>query len=356
MAELKKQGNKIKCLIWDLDNTLWNGTILEGDTVTLRENAAKTIKTLDSRGILQSIASRNDHALVMDKLREFGLKDYFLYPQINWNAKSQSIKQIAELLNIGTDTLAFIDDEPYERQEVSFSMPEVMCMDAASLDNVLAIEQMNPLYITDDSKNRRQMYIADQERRKVEESYSGPSEEFLSHLGMVFDIYTATTDDLKRAEELTVRTNQLNTTGYTYNYDELNGFIKSNNHLLLMASLTDRYGTYGKVGLVLVEIGESAWIIKLLLMSCRVMSRGVGSIVINYLRNEARRRGIRLLAEMIQNDRNRMMYITYKFSGFSEISRDGQTIIMENSLSDIPPYPDYVDVRFPNFPQQEIIQ
>lgn len=349
MTKEKKQGKKIKCLIWDLDNTLWDGTVLEGDVVTLRENAVHTIKKLDSRGILNSIASRNDHTLAMGKLQEFGLNEYFLYPQINWNAKSQSIKQIAALLNIGADTLAFIDDQPYERQEVSFTMPEVMCIDAACLDKVLEMEEMSPLFITEDSKNRRLMYIADGQRQQAEDLYSGPAEEFLRSLGMAFDISPACTDDLKRAEELTVRTNQLNTTGYTYSYEELAGFIKSDRHMLLMASLTDRYGTYGKIGLVLIEIGESAWIIKLLLMSCRVMSRGVGSIVINYLRNEAQRRGVRLLAEMIQNDRNRMMYITYKFAGFNEISRDGQMILMENSLSDIPLYPDYVDLRFPDF-------
>ncbi|MBF0466403.1 MAG: HAD-IIIC family phosphatase [Nitrospirae bacterium] len=347
MKEVKKT-KKTKCLVWDLDNTLWSGTLIEGDRVTLRENVVETIKTLDSRGILQSIASKNDYSAAMSKLREFGLEEFFLYPQINWGAKSESIKKIAELINIGADTLAFIDDQEFELDEVSFSLPEVLCIHATSLDRVAEMEEMNPVFITEDSKNRRLMYMADMNRNKDEESYDGPKEEFLSTLGMVFDISLASTDDLKRAEELTVRTNQLNTTGYTYSYDELDGFIKSSGHLLLIASLSDRYGSYGKIGLVLIEVKESAWIIKLLLMSCRVMSRGVGAIVINYLRNEARKRGVRLLAEMIQNDRNRMMYVTYKFSGFNDINRDGQVIIMEdNSLADIPPYPDFVKLRFP---------
>ncbi|QWR77833.1 HAD-IIIC family phosphatase [Candidatus Magnetomonas plexicatena] len=344
MTEVKKT----KCLVWDLDNTLWNGTLLEGDRITLNENAVHAIKTLDSRGILQSIASKNDYNTAMSKLCEFGLEEFFLYPQINWGTKSESVKKIAELINIGVDTLAFIDDNQFELDEVTFSLPEVLCIHADSLDSVLGMESMTPDFITEDSKNRRLMYMADMERNKAEESYEGPKEEFLSTLDMVFDISLATTEDLKRAEELTVRTNQLNTTGYTYSYDELDEFIRSNGHLLLIASLSDRYGTYGKIGLVLIEVTDSAWIIKLLLMSCRVMSRGVGAIVINYLRNEARRHGVKLLAEMIQNDKNRMMYVTYKFSGFSDISRDGQLVIMENtSLDDIPPYPEYVKLRFP---------
>jgi len=351
---MEKEEKKIKCVVWDLDNTLWNGTLLEGDQVALRAGITEIMKTLDSRGILQSIASKNDYDCAMKKIDEFGLSDYFLYPQINWNPKSLSIKNIAKSINIGIDTLAFIDDQPFEREEVSFSSPEVLCIDAVNLDKILDMPEMNPRFITDDSKIRRQMYLADIKRNKIEETFEGPKEEFLASLNMVFKIAPAKEEDLKRAEELTVRTHQLNTTGYTYTYDELNYFRTSDSHILLIATLDDKYGTYGKIGLTLIECDENIWTIKLLLMSCRVMSRGVGAVMINYIRNEAKKRGIRLRSEMISNERNRMMYMTYKFSNFKEIEKRDALIIFENDLTVIQPFPEFVQLEFENLKIEEL--
>jgi len=149
-------------------------------------------------------------------------------------------------------------------------------------------------------------------------------------------------EDLKRAEELTLRTNQLNTTGYTYSHAELNFFRNSDRHRLIMAGLDDRYGTYGKIGLILIECNEESWVVKLLLMSCRVMRRGVGTVLINYIRNEARSQGVRLMAEMIANDRNRMMYMTYKFNHFMDVEEREGLMILENDLSQQQAYPTYL--------------
>jgi FkbH-like protein len=335
----------IKCIAWDLDNTLWSGVLLEDKEVLLRDDVIRIIKTLDSRGILQSIASKNEHHTAMEKLRELGLEDYFLYPQINWNSKSSSVKAIASSLNIGLDTIAFIDDQSFEREEVKFSIPEVLCIDAAELGELLEMPEMNPRFQTEDSRLRRQMYLSDIERKRAEETFVGPQEEFLATLNMVFTISQAREDDLQRAEELTVRTHQLNTTGYTYSYDELDAFRRSDSHKLFVASLTDKYGDYGKIGLALVECREDVWIIKLLLMSCRVMSRGVGTIMMNYLMRLAKAAGARLQAEFISNDRNRMMYITYKFAGFKEGGHVGEATIFEHDLERLQPFPEYVDIR-----------
>lgn len=335
----------VKCVVWDLDNTLWRGVLLEDTQVSLLPNVVDVIKSLDSRGILNSIASRNDHAVAMAKLDELGLKEYFLYPQINWNSKASSIKEIARLINISLDTFAFVDDQPFEREEVAFVLPEVRCIDALDLDRMLDLPMLNPRFITEDSKLRRLMYVSDIERDGAEKEFVGSSEEFLATLDMRFTIAVAKEDDLQRAEELTVRTHQLNTTGYTYSYDELNAFRQSDKHKLLVATLVDKYGTYGKIGLALIECQPEIWTIKLLLMSCRVMSRGVGTIMINHILNLAKEAGARLQAEFISNNRNRMMYIAYKFGGFKEVDRRGDLVIFENDLSQIQAFPAYVDVE-----------
>jgi FkbH-like protein len=164
-------------------------------------------------------------------------------------------------------------------------------------------------------------------------------------LQMVLTITPAREADLQRAEELTARTHQLNTTGRTYSYEELNAFRQSPRHKLLIAGLEDRYGTYGKIGLALVTCEESAWTVALLLMSCRVMSRGVGTIMMNYILRLAKNAGVSLRADFIANERNRMLYVTYKFGGFREVNRVGDLIVLEHDLAHIQPFPPYVNVQ-----------
>ena len=338
-------GKPVKCVVWDLDHTVWDGILLEDGDVPLRPGVLHAIRTLDQRGILQSVASRNDADAALARLRALGLDEYFLYPQINWNAKGQNVAQIAKALNIGLDTFLFIDDQPFEREEVQHACPDVRVLDAAELEGLLERPELIPEFITDDSRNRRRLYMADIRRSQAEESFAGPSEDFLRSLQMRFTLAPCSEADLQRAEELTQRTNQLNTTGYTYDYAELNAFRHSPHHLLLVAGLEDRFGTYGKIGLALVEkTSAQAWTLKLLLMSCRVMSRGVGTIMMSHVMQQAKDAGARLRAEFKPNGRNRMMEVTYRFGGFREVERHGDLVVFEHPLDAIQPFPDYVRV------------
>ncbi|OQY29406.1 MAG: hypothetical protein B6244_04115 [Candidatus Cloacimonetes bacterium 4572_55] len=338
----------IKCVVWDLDNTLWKGILSETDQVEPRADALNFIRLLDSRGILQSIASKNDHEPAMKKLREFGIDNYFLFPQINWGSKAESVKKITDLINIGIDTVAFIDDQPFEREEVNFSHPQVLCIDGTNLDPLPDMPEFNPKFVTEFTKNRRLIYLDDIRRNRSEEEFQGPKEEFLSTLEMTLSIAQAKEKDLKRAEELTVRTHQLNSTGYAYSYEELNIFRQSDRHTLLISTLEDKFGSYGRIGLTLLERSPDVWTIKLLLMSCRVMSRGVGSVMLNYLRQEAGNQGVRLQAEFLSTDRNRMMYISYKFAHFREIDQRENIAILENDLTQAHGFPKYMRIILPS--------
>ncbi|MHB8883056.1 MAG: HAD-IIIC family phosphatase [Thermodesulfovibrionales bacterium] len=334
----------IKCVIWDLDNTIWKGVLSEDDKIEMRGDVAHILETLDRRGILNSIASKNDYNSAMSQIEEFGLADYFLYPQIHWNSKTESIREISRLLDIGVDSLALIDDQPFEREEVNFTIPDVLCIDSADLHRLLEMPEMTPRFVTEDSTKRRRMYLNEIARNKVEAKFVGPKDEFLASLNMVFTISPAGEEDLRRAAELTERTHQLNTTGYSYTYEELDRFRTSRDHRLLIAGLDDKYGTYGKIGLALMECSEAVWTIKLLLLSCRVMARGVGSIMLNHLRREARASNVRLLAEIIPNDRNILMSITYKFAGFREIEKRDGLIVYEDLGPHVDTFPEYINV------------
>jgi FkbH-like protein len=333
-----------KCVVWDLDHTIWDGVLLEDPEVHLRPSVRNIITTLDQRGIVQSLASKNDLDLALSKLRELGIDEYFLYPQISWNTKSSAIRNIASALNIGLNTFAFVDDEQFEREEVLSNLPEVTCLDAAGLDSILDMPAMMPRFVNSDTPLRRLMYLQDASRQRAEDEFVGPKEEFLKGIGMRFRIERASEQDLQRAQELTIRTNQLNTTGYTYSYEELDSFRESPRHLLLIASLSDRFGDYGRIGLALVDQDSAVWTIKLLLMSCRVMSRGVGSVLLARILHHARSAGVRVQAEFVPNGRNRMMYITYRLANFLEVENRGDVVLLESDASVLPPTPAYVDL------------
>ncbi len=335
---------KVKCVVWDLDHTIWDGILSEDKAVALKPGVREAIEVLDARGILHSVASRNNFKPAMARLREFGLADYFIFPQIHWNPKSGSVRAIADRIGIGLDTLAFVDDQPFERAEVGETLPEVLCLDAAEAPGLPARPEMQPLFITEDSRNRRQMYRADIQRQSAEEEFKGVKEEFLSGLNMRFHISRAAGNDLQRAEELTVRTHQLNSTGYTYSYEELEAFSHSAAHQLLIASLEDRFGTYGKIGLALIATQPGLWTIKLLLMSCRVISRGVGTVLLNFIMNRARQNQVRLQAELVPTDRNRMMHVTYKFAGFKLVGNSGEAQLFESNLANIQDVPAYLQL------------
>lgn len=338
----------IKCIVWDLDNTLWHGVLSENDELVLRDNIPAILETLDERGILLSIASKNTHDDAWKTLERFGLAEYFLYPQINWGPKSQSLTRICEQLNIASNAIAFIDDQPFERDEVAFAHPDVLCLDVDAIADLLTKQEFIPRFITGESGKRRMMYRQDQ-LRKEEEQRIDNNAEFLASLSMEFFLSPASVEDLQRVEELTVRTNQLNATGYAYSYDELRGFLESPRHTLLVAELVDKYGSYGKIGVALIERESDVWTLKLMLMSCRVMARGVGSVMLQYIVNQAYENGARIEAEFLPTDRNRVMYITYKFAGFREVGAlPNNGIKLGHPADRSGAYPEYLVVRTPS--------
>ena len=129
-----------KCVVWDSDNTLWEGILIEDgpENIHLKPGIPKILKELDERGILISAVSKNEHDDAMSALRRFQMDEYFLFPQISWNPKSQGIQQIARELNIGIDSLMLIDDSPFEIAQVRAACPDVMVLDAAHYTNILA--------------------------------------------------------------------------------------------------------------------------------------------------------------------------------------------------------------------------
>jgi FkbH-like protein len=326
----------VKCVVWDLDATLWDGTLLEDRTVTVRPAMLEVVRRLDRRGILNAVASHNDEALAMAALERAGVAELFLEPRIGWAAKPAMVREIASALNLGLDSFAFVDDDPFQRDQVRFALPAVRCYDPEEMVAAVGSAPFNGP-TSPESPLKRALYQTEARRRRDEEAFAGTPTEFLGGLGMVLTIGRAREADLSRAEELTVRTRQLNTTGVAYSRNELAALTRSPEGMVMMAELTDRYGTYGKIGLAIVERSVAHWTLKLFLVSCRVLSRGVAAVFLHQLVELARRAGADFRAELVPNGRNRLMLVTLRFAGFEQVwERDGRLVLESRRAVEAP--------------------
>jgi len=272
----------LKCVVWDLDNTLWDGILIEDgpEKIRLRQGVADVIKLTDQRGILHSIASKNNHHDAMNALRLWGLDDYFLCPQIAWQPKSQSIVQIAHLLNIGLEAVAFVDDQVFEREEVKATLPEVVVIDAADYAHIPDRPECR-LPITTESKNRRLMYREQEQRQASLGSYKGDYIGFLKDCRMEVGISSLDDTNLSRVYELAQRTNQLNFSGNRYPQAQLAEIMKSPFLETYVIDCSDRFGKYGIVGFAVVHTRESRLLD--LMFSCRIQGKRVEHAVLSFL-------------------------------------------------------------------------
>ncbi|AXK31683.1 HAD-IIIC family phosphatase [Streptomyces armeniacus] len=318
----------VKCLVWDLDDTLWRGTVLEGDDPRPSEAAVSTLHALDERGVLHAVASRGDHATATAHLTKLGLAELFTVLEVGWGAKSESVRRISEALGIGIDTLAFVDNDPVERAEVASAHPRVRCYAAEELAELPAREEFPAGEVTQEARGRRRLYRAEASRNQAREAYDGTPAQFLASLELELTVRAATPDDLARAHELTVRTHQLNTTGRSYSMAELREMCDSPRYEVLVAGLTDRFGSYGVIGLAVVERDGGRCVLRLLLLSCRVMSRGIGPALIGHIVRRTLAEGMRPEAEFVPTEVNRVMLVNLRFAGFEVLEQSEGRLLL----------------------------
>ncbi len=307
----------VKCLVWDLDNTLWRGTLLEDAQIELPDGIRRTVLELDARGILQSVASRNDPDHAWKRLQELGIAEYFILPQIGWGRKSDSVRAVARHLQFAESAIAFIDDQPAERAEVAYELPAVRVYEAERATELTGLPEFSPPQVSADAANRRAMYQAGFLREEAEGNHTGSSEEFLKSLDLRLTIEQAGSEQLARVEELTLRTSQMNATGIHYADADLHALLATPDHDILVMTLTDRFGSHGAVGVLLLQHLASRWHLKLLATSCRVVSFGTGATILRWLITQAHAAGVHLTADFRATDRNRIMEVAYRFAGFS---------------------------------------
>jgi FkbH-like protein len=282
VAQPSEKTKKIKCVVWDLDNTLWDGVLLENDPekLQLKPEIVDIIKTLDSRGILHSIASKNNPEDAMQVLKKFQLDEYFQCPQISWQPKSEAINAIARQLNIGINTLLFVDDSEFELEQVKSSCPPVRILDAKYYRTIPKMEDCQ-VPVTAESKNRRKLYQVESNRQQIAQSFGQDYMAFLQHCQIDLTIQPMTEDNLERVHELTQRTNQMNFSGNRYDRDVLRNILIDAHLDTFVLSCKDRFGSYGVIGFSIVNNREPR--LTDLMFSCRIQSKRIEHAFLAYI-------------------------------------------------------------------------
>ena len=312
-----------KCLVLDLDNTLWGGVLGEDGIGGIKLGTdfpgnvflafQKQLRSYRDRGVLLAIASKNNDADVVECFEKhpdqvLRLSD-FAARQIHWNDKASSIAAIAKALNIGTDSIAFFDDSPVEREWMRSRMPEVAVIDvptdplryAAALD---AAELFDTLVLTAEDRERSALYRQDEGRSQLLAS-SGSVDDFLRALEVRVEIGPIDATTLPRVGQLLGKTNQFNVTTRRHSAADLERML-SEGAIGLWLRARDRFGDNGLVGVAIAR-QESAgdWIIDSFLLSCRVLGRGVEHALLSAITRKAIERGARrMLGEFIPTAKN----------------------------------------------------
>ena len=277
-----KPANKVKCIAWDLDNTLWNGILSEDgkDKISINQNAINTIKVLDERGIVSTIVSKNSHQLAWNVIESYNLQDYFVYPAINWGQKSENLKQISQAMNIGLDSFAFIDDSEYERKEVQ-QLGCVRVFKETEIDDLLSRDEFD-VPITIMSKKRRISYLASMKRDTIRERFGEDYDAYLQSLNININIIPVKQPDVrKRCFELLQRSNQLNLSTRRYSQKEFDQLVTSPSMKCFAFSTSDTIGDLGIVGFVSFDLSQKPTLkICDLVISCRAAQKKIEQSVL----------------------------------------------------------------------------
>lgn len=302
-----------KVLVTDLDNTLWGGVIGEDGLEKIQigndypgsayKAVQRVIKDLSRRGIILAVCSKNNWADAMEALEKH--PEMLLRPKdfaalrLNWTDKAHNLREIARELNVGIDSLVFLDDNPAEREQIKRQLPEVTVIDLPDdpleyADALSGTPELERLSLSVEDSDRGRLYAAQRERKALEETVTS-LEDFYRSLQQEVTITPVSFHTLPRVAQLTQKTNQFNLTTKRYSEAQLQALGEDPTHRMFAIQVKDRFGDNGLVGAVLTRDSEDACEIDTFLLSCRVIGRTVETAMLAFLVEECRKRQIPVL-------------------------------------------------------------
>ncbi|MEM9200693.1 MAG: HAD-IIIC family phosphatase [Actinomycetota bacterium] len=325
-----------KVLVLDCDNTLWGGVIGEdgiagielGDTFpgSSFTTFQRRIKQYKEAGVMLAIASKNDEPAVREVFEKHDAMvlepDDIACWKVNWLPKSQNIREIAAELNVGVDSLVFVDDSHFEVAEVRNAVPEVRVLqvpeEPTEIPGLIGRSGLfRHLKVSAEDRERTKMMLAEGARKQQQDTLS--PEDFLASLGLTLEYFEPGDDHIARVAQLTNKTNQFNLTTIRRTEGDISRLIGSDDHEVRAIRVSDRFGDYGIVGVAIMERAAQRWAIDSFLMSCRVLGRGVETALLASIAEDARNAGAEVLegryVETIKNGQVADFYQRHGFAG-----------------------------------------
>jgi FkbH-like protein len=359
------KGKTKKCIVLDLDNTLWGGIIGEDGIEGIKlGNAAPGIEYVDfqrsllslyNRGVILAICSKNnyDDAIKVFQEHPFQIlkEEHFAAMRINWQNKAANIAELAKEINIGLDSMVFFDDNPVERAQVSQTLPEVLVVDLPKNPRLYreTLENLNVfdvLSLTKEDMARGEMYAGKRKRAELETSMDS-IEDFLRTLDLKVRIKPVDDFDSPRVVQLIGKTNQFNLTTRRYTDAEVQQFREQDASIVYSMAVTDKFGDEGVVGVAIIKKKDDDWWIDNMLMSCRVIGRSVETALLAKIVKDARAEGVsRIFGEYIPTKKNPPAADVYEEHGFGMLSQtdeDGTSWVL-NLETDTVDNPEWIEL------------
>ena len=325
-----------KCLILDLDNTLWGGIIGDDGVENIQigdlgigkafSELQLWAKQLKQRGIILAICSKNDEAVAKEPFEKhpemiLRLEDISVFVA-NWNNKADNIKYIQQILNIGFDSMVFIDDNPFERNMVRTHVPDITVPElpedpADYLNYIRTLNLFETASFTEEDGNRTLQYQEEAKRAIAQHQFTNESE-FLQSLKMISVVEPFNTYNTPRVAQLTQRSNQFNLRTVRYTEEDVQRVANDPDYFNLAFSLEDKYGDYGLISLVIMKkTAERTLFIDTWIMSCRVLKRNMENFVLNTIVDMVKEKGYsEIIGEFIPSAKNSMVKDHYQKLGF----------------------------------------
>jgi FkbH-like protein len=315
-----------KCIVLDLDNTLWGGIIGEDgfDRIDLSLKPPgmafmefqRVLLALYQRGVILAINSRNNEDEALRAIRDHPFmvlrEEHFATMKINWSDKISNMKEIAQELNIGLDSIVYFDDDPINRELMSKAIPQIKTVDLPDdpslyASTLMQINDFNTLVMTNEDRNRGEMYRQEHKRTELKRSSSN-LEDFLKQLEIRVTMKKANNFTIPRIAQLTLKTNQFNLTTRRYQEEDVETLAQDHTKLIGCAQTQDKFGDNGITGVYIVNKNhvDKEWFIDTFLLSCRVMGRGIEDAMMGYILSKAKEEGVsKVKAEFIPTKKNK---------------------------------------------------
>ena len=349
-----------KCIVLDLDNTLWGGIVGEdgfngislGPTYPGNSfvEFQRILLSLWKRGIILAINSRNNPDDALKVIREHPYmilkEEHFASTRINWSDKATNLKEIAKELNIGLNSIVYFDDDPVNRELIKNLIPEILTVDLPTdpslyVTSLTELNDFNVLQITEEDFQRGKMYNEQKSRIQLENHVSN-IDDFLKHLEIKVNIKNANDFTIPRISQLTLKTNQFNLTTKRYQEEDIRKLANSSEKIVGCAQVEDKFGDNGITCVFIINKDNSfEWSIDTFLLSCRVMGRKVEDAILSKILQTAKENGVKkVIGNYIPTKKNMPCEKFLADNGFKK-----ENDIWSYSLTDTIEFPLHIEVK-----------